>query len=443
MPMIWALIALLLLSPSFALQVHLERDYVRFVPPLTKVNLYVYNDESKELELFVSPNIPFFITVRPYYFTLSPNSSKVVELVFTGQIPRGVYEYWITVSERKNSGFEEVWKGRLLLKSEAPVEHVEEEKKERTYLLVKTEKSIYIPGDSIKITLITSPNAIPGSVIVSIERNGKPILTYSRQLTEPMAVISFPLPQKMLPGVYKLSVSVEGKKYLSNYTSFEVKEVEKVDVSKEYSKKLLSKTTKVIIKNSGNVEVKGNYSESFWVWEAVFAEFKEKPAKIEKSGLKVKYVWNYSLKPWEEASITYTLDYSPYFLLLLIVLLSLILVLQRARWAEVKKTYEVVEENRIKVRIDVKNRTGRALEGAVLEDVVPGIGVPGKFLIKPSRKEKLPMGIKLIWKLGRLEPFEERIITYEIRTSLGIVGEFELPKPKLRFKVGDKELLVS
>jgi len=54
--------------------------------------------------------------------------------------------------------------------------------------------------------------------------------------------------------------------------------------------------------------------------------------------------------------------------------------------------------------------------------------------LAPARVAKTKNGTMIKWEIPQLEPFEERIITYKIRTQLNILGGLHLPKVTGRFK---------
>jgi hypothetical protein len=47
------------------------------------------------------------------------------------------------------------------------------------------------------------------------------------------------------------------------------------------------------------------------------------------------------------------------------------------------------------------------------------------------------------WELEALEPLEERIITYKLKTKIIIVGGLTLPRARIKFKTKDAERTVK
>ena len=92
----------------------------------------------------------------------------------------------------------------------------------------------------------------------------------------------------------------------------------------------------------------------------------------------------------------------------------------------------------IKVVLHIKNRSSNVFDKIVITDRLPHIAELSKEsetgTINPTsvtRSEK--KGVILKWELPGLERFEERIISYKIKSKLSILGGFTLPLAVIRF----------
>jgi hypothetical protein len=95
--------------------------------------------------------------------------------------------------------------------------------------------------------------------------------------------------------------------------------------------------------------------------------------------------------------------------------------------------------NDLKIRLYVKNRSNKVIEQVKLVDRIPStIEVEKDFHLGTIRPDKLlknpPKPTKAVWNIPALEPFEERIITYRIRSKLSIVGGVTLPSAYVKFR---------
>ncbi len=93
----------------------------------------------------------------------------------------------------------------------------------------------------------------------------------------------------------------------------------------------------------------------------------------------------------------------------------------------------------VKIRIFVRNRSNKILNNIRIMDKVPPIAdvVKGERLgtLQPTKiNTTKTKGTIIKWELNTLEPYEERIITYKIKSKLEIVGGLSLPPAKMVFE---------
>jgi hypothetical protein len=91
------------------------------------------------------------------------------------------------------------------------------------------------------------------------------------------------------------------------------------------------------------------------------------------------------------------------------------------------------------VLIEVRNRSGHRINNVKLLDKIPrivelveehGVGTlrPAKVLRQDAS------GSLLSWNLNELDRYEERVVSYRIRTKLSIVGRLHLPVAQVKFE---------
>ncbi|MBU0472429.1 MAG: hypothetical protein KKF65_07405, partial [Nanoarchaeota archaeon] len=98
----------------------------------------------------------------------------------------------------------------------------------------------------------------------------------------------------------------------------------------------------------------------------------------------------------------------------------------------------------LKIRLFIKNRSRKTIEKVSVFDRVPGIAelVKQKTLgtIHPEKITKQEKkGTLIKWNLEQLEPYEERIVTYEVKSKLKIIGNISLPSSRTNFIDKNKE----
>jgi len=153
--------------------------------------------------------------------------------------------------------------------------------------------------------------------------------------------------------------------------------------------------------------------------------------------------WEVSLKPGESATVQSITNYR-----LILYVIAIVLVLAwfyAAVQAPViirKKAVTVKSEDEgtlseIKVTLEVKNRSRKLLKDLEIIDLVPAIANVEKSLelgtVKPKEIRHAKQGTKVIWHLPEFEVHEQRLITYNIRAKLNILGTFKLPRAEVHY----------
>jgi hypothetical protein len=162
-------------------------------------------------------------------------------------------------------------------------------------------------------------------------------------------------------------------------------------------------------------------------------------------------VWNVPLDPDGAKTFTYTENYRILVLLVLLAIIgSVAYFLLRSPVVAVKEAVAIAHADGvsdIKVRVFVKNRSAKIMQGIQVTDRVPSLAdvikheAPGSLSpTKVAVSEK--QGTLLRWDLEVLEPFEERILTYQVKSKLKIIGRMKLPNAKIRYTSQGKERVV-
>ena len=122
-----------------------------------------------------------------------------------------------------------------------------------------------------------------------------------------------------------------------------------------------------------------------------------------------------------------------------VIILAIVLIFQRSEPIEVKKKIEQTKKGKagteIKIMLTVSNKTDRDVKSVKVKDLIPKIAVPIGFEIVKPKAKKSKEGITLIWNIGTLKPYEERIFGYSIKLGFGVIGHFDLPKPTTEYKL--------
>jgi len=111
--------------------------------------------------------------------------------------------------------------------------------------------------------------------------------------------------------------------------------------------------------------------------------------------------------------------------------------------AHIKKHEGGISE--LKVIINVRNRGTRRLEHIEVTDIISNIANIEKDLyigtLQPTKMHHAKEGSVIKWDIDKLDPSEERVITYKIKSSLAILGDFTLKAAIARFRSNGRDML--
>ncbi len=198
--------------------------------------------------------------------------------------------------------------------------------------------------------------------------------------------------------------------------------------------------------NEGNVERTPEISRVSSLFNRLISSSNPDYKIISKDGKK-HIAWDVTLQPNESKNIIIRTNYIPLTIILILLIIGNIFYFKNRSSLLVSKEARVLAASKegiskIKVAIYLRNRTSKPVSDVVLMDKLPaianlisddsvGIVKPQKVIHGKARKTLLK------WNLGSLEPFEERILTYKIKSKLSIVGGLGLPPSRVKFLTHD------
>lgn len=101
-----------------------------------------------------------------------------------------------------------------------------------------------------------------------------------------------------------------------------------------------------------------------------------------------------------------------------------------------------------KVVVRVKNRSPKPIANIEVMDNVPHIANVEKELSIGSMQPHAIMqhpkkGIMIKWNIESIEPGDERVLSFKMKSRLSILGEFNLPAATARTKIGNKVIITN
>ncbi|MBN2422113.1 hypothetical protein JXB41_02710 [Candidatus Woesearchaeota archaeon] len=226
-------------------------------------------------------------------------------------------------------------------------------------------------------------------------------------------------------------------------------------VEESDSKQELFKTIKdITITNKGNYEKYEIKRVEIGFLNSLFTKTVPK-AKRYYENKKGYYEWELQLKPEEEFKIQLVTNFRPVIYLSILAVLAIIFYyISRSPIVSKKELIIIGSVNagisEMKIILYLKNRTSDVVNNIMISDKIPSLAElikesylgtlePTKILVHDKK------GTIVKWELKSLEPFEERVITYRIKSKLNIVGGISLPPTKIKFdtKKGKERVIFS
>ena len=174
-------------------------------------------------------------------------------------------------------------------------------------------------------------------------------------------------------------------------------------------------------------------------------------AKALKENDKQYLVWQINLDKDKTMVVYTTENYRPIVVIAVLIIIALVLyflfrspIVVRKVIVNVGMSEGGVAEAKVVVR--VKNRSAKQITNIEVTDNVPHIAHVEKELsigsMQPHAILQHPKrGIMIKWAIDALEPGDERVLSYKMKSRLAILGEFNLPAATARTKVGNKVII--
>lgn len=229
---------------------------------------------------------------------------------------------------------------------------------------------------------------------------------------------------------------------------FEIKEYSiQEDIPKEQSFLKIRKGVKV---KSNNPDYKGVIKIETAPLKNLLVTTHPRADTLKENG-KYYMVWDVNLDKDKTMVVYTTENYRPIVVILLLAAAAVVLyflfrspIVVRKGIASVGMSEGGISEAKVVVR--VKNRSANQIANIEVMDNLPHIAHVEKELsigsMQPHAVLRHPKGgIIIRWAIETLEPGDERVLSYRMKSRLAILGEFNLPAATARCKVGDKVVI--
>lgn len=434
-------------------------DFTVEVESLTKHAITV--DENAEFKLVVTNNIQDnqTIVITPkdpswivdtvpksdYLFTLGPDESKEISLNVKPKLTADLEinkNYFIEVSiKSKDTDEDNIQRLGVIL---------QDSQTRRNFMLGKCVRmnpvfpmGVVDPREPIVISSnfsgTTCDNLDDTVIIINSD-------LFVEQTTPDHEVI-FNIDPKTEPGMYPVTMQVKMGDFIVREPRFSVQilEYENIVETKKVKSLLFGviKTKTIELANEGNSDVDSYTYELKKGFFDMFRSYEPSVDVVEKEEGNF-HIWELEFERGETKEIIVKSNYT----LLLVIIFAIILigvyvVLTRDRLELTKKVTNLGSNedglSKFKIMVHVKNKTNIHLKNIKVNDKIPHIATLEKSeyvgTIKPTKiLRHAKKGTMLIWDLEELNPKEERILYYEIKSKLNIIGNFNLPSSVAKVK---------
>jgi len=206
----------------------------------------------------------------------------------------------------------------------------------------------------------------------------------------------------------------------------------------EVAKASLKTTRLITVMNDANIVLEEPYLLSLGWFERVFTRTDPK-ARVENG----KLVWDVKLNVGHAMELRVTTNYRPLAVAIILGLIVLVLYFVLRSPLVIAKSATVLSTreggiSELKILLELKNRSRKPVHQATVIDLVPRIAellkdyevgtlAPAK-VIRHERK-----GTIVRYEVGDIMPYEERVISYRVKSTLSILGGVSLPVAVSKF----------
>ncbi|HYD02912.1 MAG TPA: hypothetical protein VEC16_01305 [Alphaproteobacteria bacterium] len=346
---------------------------------------------------------------------------------------------------------------------------------ENLYVYIKPQDAIplsYVPNIAAKVSMkdqldprepvsveisMTNRNPLNISdlrIVIESQLFSKEVQTSLLPLESKTNQVLLSLNELQEPGIYIVTIKLITNNKTITQVQKEVKVLGYSEISIEQTKikGLFSYTERIKVHNDGNYEAVKQVRVEKNFLEKIFTTSSARSTKLREDG--VSYLkWDIPLRPQESYELTVKTNYTILAVIFILIVAGIIAyyifrspVLLYKRAKIVASTSDGITE--IKVKLHLKNRSGNEIKAVKVIDRYPKIvSLVEDESIGAMKPTKMLSGDKvhslLMWNLESLEPYEERLLTYTIRSKLDIVGSMHLKTAKVRFNTPAGERTTS
>lgn len=224
---------------------------------------------------------------------------------------------------------------------------------------------------------------------------------------------------------------------------------EYVDTKEADIKKSFLKTEREITFTTNSMQCSEEIMVESTFFQSLFSSTKPK-AQVLKDGSKRYFVWEITeLGEGNTVTVKVTENYRyMFFGLIIAVVLVFAYFRYRSPLTITKKVNNITRKDSgihtMKVGLQIKNRSNQKIDAIELKDSMPNIvDIEGGMSIGTLKPDKILKHIKkghvVVWNINDLDVGEERVLSYNVKSRLPILGDLTLPVATAKFRYNKKD----
>jgi len=396
-------------------------------PLQNPITLVVPPKDSAALRLYVDPQ---YVTNVDTY-TLEP----MVVLDRTGEEQRAP----ITVGIKSASSLIEGYRPTVLAIVSISPDSVDPRNEMTIRISLNNQNMLDYPNITVKV----NSRLINDEIIEKLEPKGDKTIELKKNFDPD----TMPQEDKLVVSVYRADRLIVNP----IVTTFRVVEYKVEGVLPTQQSFLRKSYGREVYSNNPDFQEKIRIETSFF--KRLFSSTAPQAKVVDELGRKY-FEWDVKVNPsTRKFQAQVTENYRLLFVLAILAIIAVILYfLFRSPLVVRKSTASVTSReggiSEVKVVVRVKNRSRGLLTGIEVMDSAPQIADVHKEIevgsIQPHAILKHPKrGLLIRWNLEKLEPAEEMVLSYRMKSRLTILGEFNLQAASARAKAGNKMVIAT
>ncbi len=440
------MIVLSISSITFAQEMRIlspESAIIIYAGETNEVQVPIKNDGAETDSVYITVWPTQWVTLEKYRLTINSDESQLLSLFVTPpeDVEEGIHIFTITTQSLNTN----------------------KTSTNSLFLNIKRKTNVFISEVKLNKELINPDEVLEiESVLTNLHKTQKHKVFLTTKIidNEERLVKKFeesiqlsPRSVKIIKNFYEIDkiqeygnykVKVELKDSLNKLLDEDEKnfEIQKHFEITEYKTKkygLFYTLMTIEVTNEGNIpDSEYNIEEPLPKITKYFFYPETEPDKEEEKDNRMLYIWEIkNLDPGQTKTIRYKLRFFNVLITVLVLSIMILLVYEYITKPLLKKKYYGIlsGEDELKVTLTIKNKRRKMLKNVIVRDIVPPIAkVVKKFDTRTPEIRIKSSGTELVWRIDKIKPREELILTYKIKPLIDVIGKLTLPKSFFTYK---------